>query len=61
MEETVFDLIAKRFIAAFYPECLYSTTTVIGKAGDIEFKATGKEILKPGWRVIFDKEKTDAS
>lgn len=59
MEETVFDLIAKRFIAAFYPECLYSTTTVIGKAGDIEFKATGKEILKPGWRVIFDKEKTE--
>lgn len=59
MEESVFDLIAKRFIAAFYPECLYSTTTVMGKAGDVEFKATGREILKPGWRVIFDKEKTE--
>lgn len=59
MEESVFDLIAKRFIASFYPECLYSTTTVMGKAGDIEFKATGREIIKPGWRVIFDKEKTE--
>ena len=58
-ERMVFDLIARRFIAVFYPDCLYAQTTVLGKAGRAEFKATGREILKPGWRVLFDKEKSD--
>ena len=58
-ERAVFDLIARRFIAVFYPDCLYAQTTVLGKAGHAEFKTTGREILKPGWRVLFDKEKTD--
>ena len=63
MEQHVFDLIARRFIAVFYPECKFSTTTVLGKTvsedgsqDDIEFKATGKEILDPGWRVLYAKE-----
>lgn len=60
-EQHVFDLIARRFIGAFYPECKFSTTTVLGivaKNADspdksaIEFKVTGKEILEPGWRVV---------
>lgn len=56
MEKRVFDLITRRFIAAFYPDCRFSTTTVTGQAEEIEFKATGKQILDPGWRVIFLKE-----
>lgn len=56
MERRVFDLIARRFIAVFYPDCRFSTTTVTGQAADIEFKATGKQIIDPGWRVIFAKE-----
>lgn len=56
MERRVFDLIARRFIAVFYPDCRFSTTTVIGQAEEIEFKATGKQIIDPGWRVIFAKE-----
>ena len=51
-EQHVFDLIARRFIGAFYPECKFSTTTVLGKAGEVEFKVTGKEILDQGWRVV---------
>lgn len=51
-EQHVFDLIARRFIGAFYPECKFSTTIVLGKAGEVEFKVTGKEILDPGWRVV---------
>ncbi|MBP5570918.1 MAG: DNA topoisomerase 3 [Prevotella sp.] len=57
-EQHVFDLIARRFIGAFYPECKFSTTTVLGIVSDtsdnssIEFKVTGKEILDPGWRVV---------
>jgi len=58
-ERAVFDLVARRFIAVFYPDCLYAQTTVMGKAGHAEFKTTGREILKPGWRVLFDKEKLD--
>ncbi|MBQ0094193.1 MAG: DNA topoisomerase 3 [Bacteroidetes bacterium] len=58
-ERQVFDLVARRFIAVFYPDCLYATTTVMGKVEKIEFKATGREILKPGWRVLFEKEKSD--
>ena len=51
-EQHVFDLIARRFIGAFYPECKFSTTTVLGKVGEVEFKVTGKEILDSGWRVV---------
>ncbi len=53
MERRVFDLIARRFIAVFYPDCKFATTTVLGEVENIEFKATGKQILEPGWRVIF--------
>lgn len=53
MEHRVFDLIARRFIAVFYPDCLFATTTVLGEVEGIEFKVTGKQILNPGWRVVF--------
>ncbi|WP_418698539.1 DNA topoisomerase 3 [Bacteroides sp.] len=53
MERNVFDLIARRFIAVFYPDCKFATTTVLGEVESIEFKTTGKQILDPGWRVIF--------
>lgn len=53
MERRVFDLIARRFIAVFYPDCRFATTTVLGEVEEIEFKATGKQILDPGWRVVF--------
>jgi DNA topoisomerase-3 len=57
MEQKVYDLICRRFIAVFYPDCKFSTTTVEGKAGEVDFKVTGKEILEPGYRVCFIKEK----
>ncbi len=59
MERNVFDLIAKRFVAVFYPDCKFSTTTVLGEVRNddtqetIEFKVTGKEILSPGWRTVY--------
>ena len=53
MERRVFDLIARRFIAVFYPDCLFATTAVIGEVEQIEFKVSGKQILEPGWRVVF--------
>lgn len=59
-ERKVYDLVARRFIAAFYPDCDIATTTVLGKVEDIEFKVTGKQILKPGWRVVFGTEQKDA-
>lgn len=59
-ERKVYDLVARRFIAAFYPDCDIATTTVLGKVEDIEFKVTGKQILKPGWRVVFDTEQKDS-
>lgn len=52
MERNVYDLIARRFIQAFYPDCRFATTTVLGKAADVYFKATGKLILDSGWRAI---------
>ncbi|RYZ35393.1 MAG: DNA topoisomerase III, partial [Sphingobacteriales bacterium] len=52
-EKRVYDLIAKRFIAAFYPECKVSNTTVLGKVGQVPFKATGKQILEQGWREVY--------
>ena len=59
MEKRVFDLVARRFIAVFYPDCKFSTTTVVGEADGIEFKATGKQILDMGWRVIFVKQQSN--
>jgi DNA topoisomerase-3 len=59
MERNVFDLVARRFIAAFYPDCKTSTTTVTGQTGGIDFKVNGKQILSPGWRVVFEKEKEE--
>lgn len=55
-EQHIYDLIAKRFIAAFYPECKVSNTTVLGKVGSVEFKASGKQIIEPGWRDVFAGE-----
>lgn len=59
MERKVFDLIARRFIAVFYPDCKFATTTVLGAVDEIIFKVTGKQILKPGWRVVFDVSSAD--
>jgi DNA topoisomerase-3 len=59
MEKRVFDLVARRFIAVFYPDCKISTTTVIGETDGIEFKTTGKQILEMGWRVVFAKVPTN--
>ena len=58
MERNVYDLIARRFIAVFYPDCKFSTTTVLGKVADVEFKVSGKEILEPGWRTIYAQQQT---
>lgn len=57
-DQHIYDLIARRFIAVFYPPCIVSNTTVLGKVGDLEFKATGKQILKPGWRAVYADQKT---
>ena len=55
-EQKVYDLITRRFISAFYPNCKIATTTVLGQVNKIEFKVTGKQILEPGWRVVFEKQ-----
>jgi DNA topoisomerase-3 len=60
-EQTIYDLIVRRFIAVFYPPCLVSNTTVLGKVGDLEFKATGKQILKLGWRELYVSEDKNAT
>ncbi|OQP66518.1 DNA topoisomerase III [Niastella vici] len=52
-EKRIYDLVARRFIAAFYPECKISNTTVLGKVGQVPFKVTGKEILEPGWKEVY--------
>lgn len=54
-ERKVYDLVTRRFIAVFYPNCKIATTTVLGEVNEVEFKVTGKQILDPGWRVVFDK------
>ena len=62
-EQKVFDLVARRFIGVFLPDCKFSTTTVLGVVHgdeDVEFKVTGKEILDPGWRVVREKVETKA-
>ncbi len=56
VEKKVYDLIARRFIAAFYPDCQFSTTSVVGKVDKVEFKASGKEILSQGWRAVYSKD-----
>ena len=59
IEKHVYDLIARRFIAAFYPDCKFATTTVLGKVEKVEFKVTGKTILDEGWRTVYGKEKQE--
>ena len=55
-EKRVYDLVAKRFIAAFYPDCEFSQTTVNAEVGQVAFKATGKQIVKPGWRDVYARD-----
>lgn len=57
-EKRVYDLVARRFIAVFYPDCKFSTTTVLGEVEKVEFKATGKQILDEGWRIVFGGQST---
>lgn len=52
-EKRVYDLVARRFIAVFYPDCEIANTTVMAQVGENEFKATGKQIIDPAWRVVF--------
>jgi DNA topoisomerase-3 len=59
LERKVYNLVALRFIAAFYPDCEVSNTTVLAKAGEIDFKVTGRQILKMGWREVFAKDRQD--
>ena len=56
MQRKVFDLVARRFIAVFYPDCKYAQTTVLGTVDDIEFKVTGRTILDLGWRAVYAKD-----
>lgn len=56
LEQHVYDLVARRFISVFYPDCKFSTTTVMGKVDDVEFKVSGKQISDPGWRVLYTKD-----
>ncbi|MBE6302514.1 MAG: DNA topoisomerase III [Bacteroidales bacterium] len=59
-EKRVYNLVATHFIAIFYPECKFCTTTVLGESGGVQFKATGKQITDPGWRVVFAGEPADS-
>lgn len=59
LERKVYDLVALRFIAAFYPDCEVSNTTVLAKSGEVDFKVTGRQILIQGWRDVFAKEKQE--
>ena len=59
LEKKVYDLVARHFIAVFYPDCKFRTTTVLGESADVKFKTTGKEIIEPGWRVVFAGEAVD--
>ena len=61
LERNVYDQIARRFIAVFYPDCKFSTTTVLGNVEDIEFKVSGKEILSPGWRAVYAQPTNQAA
>ena len=59
-EKKVYDLVALHFIAAFYPECEVSNTTVLAKAGEIGFRVTGREVIKPGWREVFENDRSQS-
>jgi DNA topoisomerase-3 len=61
MERKVYDMVALRFIAAFYPPCQVSNTTVLAQVGEIPFKVTGREILVQGWHEVFAKDTPDTS
>lgn len=56
MEKHVYDLVVRRFISVFYPDCKFSTTTVLGKVDDVEFKVNGKQIIDAGWRKLYEKD-----
>ena len=56
LERNVYDLIARRFISVFYPDCKFSTTTATGRVDEVDFKVSGKQILDPGWRVLYAKD-----
>ncbi len=58
-EEKVYDEVCRHFIAVFYPDCQFSTTTVLGQVEDVEFKASGKQILVPGWREVIGRQKAE--
>jgi DNA topoisomerase-3 len=58
-EQHIYDLICKRFISVFYPECIVSNTTVMGKVDALGFKATGKQILDLGWRIVYKDAQKD--
>ena len=55
VQRNVYDLIVQRFVAVFYPDCRFATTTVDGEAAGIPFRASGKVIVEEGWRVLFPK------
>ncbi len=61
MEKRIFDLVAKRFIGIFYPDCTFEQTTVNATVGKVKFKATGKVVIDRGWKALYDKtaEKED--
>ena len=56
IEKKVYDLVVRHFIAVFYPECKFRSTTVLGESAGVEFKATGKVITSPGWKVVFAQD-----
>ncbi len=60
-EWQIYDLIAKRFISAFFPDCVYNQTQVKGKSGKIEFKTSGKTIDEPGWKFVYMQETADTA
>lgn len=60
-EKRLYHLIAMRFIAAFYPDCIFEGTTVMAKVGEHEFKATGKVIIDRGWRSLYNNDSKDSS
>lgn len=59
LEKKVYDLVARHFIAVFYPDCKFRSTTVLGESAGIGFKTTGKEITEPGWRTVFAGEQNE--
>lgn len=59
LEKKVYDLVARHFIAVFYRDCKFRSTTVLGESAGVEFKTTGKEITEPGWRTVFAGDSND--